>query len=81
FLVCLLGETEIEAQCKSWKKYTATQINKLFMDSGRLWQEESFDHLVRSPEQFEYFQRYIAENPRKASLNPGDYLHCPLIPK
>jgi type I restriction enzyme R subunit len=51
------------------------------MDSGRLWQEESFDHLVRSPEQFEYFQRYIAENPRKASLNPGDYLHCPLIPK
>jgi REP element-mobilizing transposase RayT len=62
-LVCLVGDTEIEAQCHSWKKYTATQINRHLGTHGRLWQEESFDHLVRSPEQVEYLQRYIAENP------------------
>jgi hypothetical protein len=30
---------------------------------------------VRSPEQFEFLQRYIAENPIKAGLKPGEYLH------
>jgi len=74
-LACLIGGTQVEAQCHSWKKYTATQINRYLGTCGRLWQEESFDHLVRSPEQFEYLQRYIAENPLKANLKPGDYLH------
>jgi len=74
-LVCLLGQTEIEAQCKSWKRFTAREINRALGRSGRFWQEESFDHLVRSPEQFAYFERYIAENPVKAKLHPGEYLH------
>jgi REP element-mobilizing transposase RayT len=74
-LVCLLGTAEIEAQCRSWKKYSAGQINRLSGHSGRFWQEESFDHLVRSVEQFEHFQCYIAENPKKARLPKGEYLH------
>jgi putative transposase len=74
-LACLLGETVIEKQCYSWKKYTATEINRALGRHGRFWQEESFDHLVRSPEQFEYLRRYIAENPRKAGLQNGEYLH------
>ena len=74
-LTCLLGSTEIEDQCYSWKKFTAAKINKALRQRGRFWQEESFDHLVRSPEQFDYFQRYIAENPRKAGLQAGEYLH------
>jgi type I restriction enzyme R subunit len=74
-LVCLLGETEIEAQCHSWKKYSAGQTNRLLRRSSRFWQEESFDHLVRNPEQFEQFEQYIAENPRKAGLRKGEFLH------
>lgn len=74
-LVCLIGQTEIEKQCKSWKRFSATEINRLIGAHGRFWQEESFDHLVRSPEQFEYLERYIADNPRKARLSPNDYLH------
>jgi len=74
-LVCLRGSTEIEAQCHSWKKFSATQINRLVGDRGRFWQEESFDHLVRSPEQFDYLRRYIAENPSKAKLSSGQCLH------
>jgi len=78
-LACLLGETEIEKQCYSWKKFTATQINRRLDRSGRFWQEESFDHLVRSPEHFEAFRRYIASNPSKANLRHGEYLYwqCP----
>jgi len=72
-LVCLRGETKLTNQCYSWKKYTATQINKTLGRHGHFWQGESFDHLVRSPEQFAYFQNYIAENPEKARLREGEY--------
>jgi putative transposase len=70
-MVCLLGRTDIEAQCTSWKRFTAKQINQELQDKGRFWQEESFDHLIRSPEQFEAIQRYIAMNPEH--LRPGDF--------
>ena len=71
-MVCLLGNTEIEAQCTSWKRFTARQINQTLGTSGRFWQEESFDHLIRSPDQFEAIQHYIRDNP--AHLPPGQYL-------
>ena len=77
-IVCLLADTEIEAQCTSWKHYSALQINRVLNRGGRFWQEESFDHLIRSAEQFEAIQRYIANNPK--ALNRGEYfLHQPNI--
>jgi type I restriction enzyme R subunit len=78
-LVCLSGDTDIESQCTSWKKYSAIQINRALGRKGRFWQEESFDHLVRSPEQFDRLRRYIADNPVKAALQSGEYVHyrCP----
>ncbi len=74
-LTCLLGTTEIERQCKSWKRFAAREINESLGRSGRFWQEESFDHLVRSPAQFDYLRQYIANNPSKAGLSVGEYLH------
>jgi putative transposase len=61
-LVMPLGDTDIQAQCSSWKRFTATQINRVLQQTGEFWQTESFDHLVRSAAQFERIQRYIAEN-------------------
>lgn len=75
-LVGLIGMTKIEELCRSWKRFAATKINRLQGLKGRFWQEESFDHLVRSPEQFEYLQRYIADNPKRAGLKPGQFRHC-----
>ena len=72
-LVGLIGETDLIKQCYSWKKFTATKINKLFGCSGRFWQEESFDHLFRSSAQFDAIGRYIANNP--GHLPKGDYYH------
>lgn len=72
-LVGLLGKTEVEDQCYSWKKFTATKINNALKRSGEFWQPESFDHLVRSPEYFEHFQRYIADNGPLAGLTKGQY--------
>jgi putative transposase len=68
-------EEAMLAQCESWKHFTATQINRRLRQRGRFWQQDAFDHLVRSEEQFEYLRRYIAENPKKARLQPGEYVH------
>lgn len=77
--VHLLGsfvdEDGLLRQCESWKHYTACQINRKIAAVGRFWQQDGFDHLVRSIEHFEQFRRYIANNPRKAGLKPGEYIH------
>jgi type I restriction enzyme R subunit len=74
-LVCLLGATDAEGQCYSWKKFTSTQINSRLGRKGRFWHEESFDHLVRTSGQFEYLRTYIANNPKRAGLSEGEYLY------
>ena len=32
----------------SWKSFTSNQINRKLKRAGRFWEEESFDHLIRS---------------------------------
>ncbi|WP_286178232.1 transposase [Stieleria mannarensis] len=60
---------------QSWMRYTARQINASINRSGVFWQPEPFDHLIRSPEQFEYLQRYVFDNPKKANLRKGEFLY------
>ncbi|KAA1261508.1 hypothetical protein LF1_40580 [Rubripirellula obstinata] len=60
---------------QSWLRYTARQINFECNLKGELWQGRPFDHIIRSPEQFEYLQQYIMDNPRKASLPDGEFLY------
>jgi REP-associated tyrosine transposase len=68
-------EDAMRAQCDSWKHFTATQLNGRLQRRGRFWQEESFDHLVRSEPQFEFLRRYIALNPQRAGIKPGHAPH------
>lgn len=74
-LAAFPDESIMLRQCESWKHFTATTINRRLGRSGRFWQQDGFDHLVRSPEQFEQLRCYLAENPRKARLQAGEYLH------
>jgi putative transposase len=62
-------------QCDSWLHFTAVQVNRALGEKGKLWQEEPFDHLVRSPEQYDYLREYIAENPSKAGLQSGEFVY------
>ena len=62
-------------QCYSWKKYAAGEINRGLSRRGRFWQEESFDHLVRSADHFERFRVYIAANGEGAGLQANEYLY------
>jgi type I restriction enzyme R subunit len=62
-------------QCDSWLHYTAFRINEALGEKGKFWQQEPFDHLDRSPQQYDYLREYIADNPRKARLAPGAYFY------
>jgi putative transposase len=72
-LVAFATPDALKTQCDSWMHYTGWQINLALEQSGKFWQQEPFDHLVRSPEQYEYLRHYIADNPKKANLQPGEY--------
>ena len=74
-LVQLRGHAKLKAQCRSWKKFSAGQINSAVGRKGHFWQGESYDHIVRSQEQFEFYRQYIAENPGKARLREEEYLY------
>ena len=60
---------------KLMKGTSARNINKLLGHGGPVWQEESFDHLLRSSESFEEKVEYIRQNPVRRGLvqRPEDY--------
>lgn len=72
-LAAFRDEKGMLAQCRTWKHFTATRINRELGRNGRFWQQDGFDHLVRSDDDFRGFQRYIAANPVKARLSEGSY--------
>ena len=75
FLVCFGDPESMKKQCASWMHYTAVQINRLLGKKGKFWQQEPFDHLVRSLEQYEYLREYIRRNPEKARLQSGEFYY------
>jgi REP-associated tyrosine transposase len=53
----------------SLKSSTARRANLLLQRCGQpFWQEESYDHVVRSGDEFQRIQRYIENNPVTACL-------------
>jgi REP element-mobilizing transposase RayT len=50
-------------------------VNKLLGQSGQIWQDESFDHVIRHAESLESKIRYLRENPVRKGLvkTPEEY--------
>ena len=65
----LLGEHKLADLIKSWKVFSAKEINKLLSGSGKLWAREYFDRLIRDEEHFERAARYVMDNPARAGLD------------
>ncbi|MDF1814586.1 MAG: transposase, partial [Verrucomicrobiales bacterium] len=66
---------KLESLLQSIKNYSGRRINQLCAKGGTFWQRDSYDHIVRTGDQLRKFQRYIANNPAKANLRPGEYIH------
>jgi REP element-mobilizing transposase RayT len=52
----------------SIKKYTARKANKLLGREGSFWQHESYDHVIRNPDELERIIWYVLNNPVAAGL-------------
>jgi REP element-mobilizing transposase RayT len=52
----------------SLKRHTAREANDLLGRRGAFWQDESYDHVVRSGKELEAIVRYVINNPVKAGL-------------
>ena len=54
---------ELKAILHSWKSFTARQMQREHKRFGRVWQDESFDRIVRDDEEFAQKLDYIVGNP------------------
>ncbi|WP_372794771.1 primosomal protein N', partial [Pontiella sp.] len=64
-LISPLGDHLLSDILHSLKSFTANEMNKHLAEKLEpVWQHESFDHIVRSPEQAERIRKYIRDNPK-----------------
>ena len=63
-----IGEHRLEDILESWKGYVGFQINRQLGRHGSLWQDESYDRIVRDEEHLFRIVQYIGTNPAKAGL-------------
>ena len=61
----LYGMAEI---MQAMKSVSSRLINRVLDRSGRVWQTESFDHVLRSDESVRQKAEYICQNPVRAGL-------------
>ena len=59
----------------SIKSFTAHELNKLRKTDGPLWQDESYDRIVRDADEFDEKATYVFENSVRAGLcsDPSEY--------
>jgi len=63
-----LGDHELEFILKNMKGYLARQANRLLGRNGPLWEEESFDRIIRDEEHLYRVVQYIGRNAAVAGL-------------
>ena len=74
-LTCPIEPHSLSELLHSWKRFTSREIHKRTGESGTLWLDENFDHIVRTEHQLEHFRNYIRDNPKKARLPEGTFIH------
>lgn len=63
-LVEVKGNNHVTELIGNVKKYTARVINAMLNRSGKFWQHEIHDRIVRNERHYWYSARYIAYNPK-----------------
>jgi REP element-mobilizing transposase RayT len=63
----------LEKILQGCKRQASREINALVGRSGTLWQEESFNRIIRDEEHLYRCMQYIGRNPRTAGLTGGEF--------
>ena len=68
-LLLILAEgIELDRPLQQIKGGSAFRCNQAMGGRGKLWQSESYDHLIRDARELLAFRKYIRENPSKAGI-------------
>jgi REP element-mobilizing transposase RayT len=70
----LVEPFRLESVLKSWKGFTAREINKRLGRRGKLWQDDYWDRLIRNESHWLKCRDYVFDNPPKANLPANEYL-------
>lgn len=62
----------VEKLTGSWKRHSSETLNRMTRRRGRVWQQETFDRIIRDADHFHQAVRYIAKNPVQAKLQPEE---------
>jgi putative transposase len=65
----------LESILKSWKSHSGYRINERKESSGTVWQQESYDRILRDGEHLWRTIQYMGRNPEQAGLTFGS---CPV---
>lgn len=52
----------------SWKSYTAHRANQILGLAGVFWQQDAYNHIIRSKKEYHFQIQYTWDNPEKARL-------------
>ena len=63
-----LGTKALPTFMQRWKEWTSKRMMRELKLSGTVWQEEFFDHVLRSSESYSQKWDYVKENPVRAGL-------------
>jgi len=63
----LEGHT-LEKVMHAWKSFTAHECNRILGRTGTLWEQESYDHLMRDAPDLQHAVEYALTNPEHAGL-------------
>jgi putative transposase len=72
-LLRILAEEPLEKIIHSWKSFTAHAIQRRHGRSGRIWQDEYFDRIVRDEKELGQKFDYIQGNPWTRWPELGEY--------
>ena len=65
--------TELKNILASGKGFASTRLTKLGLKTGKLWQQDNYDRLVRDRKELAVWRKYIRENPEKSGLKAGEF--------
>lgn len=71
-LLQLFRDYQMESVMKSIKSFTAKKINEAEHRSGRIWQRESYDHIVRDEDEYKHTLKYIYFNNKELAWIEDD---------
>ena len=81
YTFCSLQRSSLRLRCGRLKGASAREANRLLGLTGQpFWQDESYDHLVASQEEFERIENYILQNPVRAGIaRVEEEYPCPAV--